>query len=132
MCKGENIIKTPRIKGSSGITIEHIIEEDPEVIITNDEEFYKNIYSNDLLSDISAVKNKRVYLVPQSHFSWFKDPPDVNTIIGIPWTANVLYPERFKEMDLKNITKTFYLKFYHYNITNNEAEKILIDSVVEI
>ena len=70
----------------------------------------------------------QVYLAPQSPFNWFENPPGANTIIGIPWTAKVLYPDKFKDMDLKNLTKEFYSEFYHYNLTDGDVSNILSSS----
>lgn len=128
LCGGENVFKTDITKGSAGISIEQIIEWNPDVIIANDPLFYENVYSDPLWKDIKAVKEKQVYLAPQSPFSWFTGPPGANAIIGIPWTAKVLYPEKFQDLDLNNITKTFYSKFYHYDLTDSEVKDILESS----
>jgi len=128
ICGGNNVVKTDFTKGSTGISIEQIIKWDPEVIIANDAGFYEKVYSDPLWQDITAVKNKQVYLAPQSPFSWFAGPPGANTIMGIPWTAKVLYPEKFKDIDLKNLTKNFYSEFYHYDLTENEVNDILSTS----
>jgi len=128
LCGGDNVFKTDITKGSAGITIEQIIEWNPEIIIANDPLFYNKVYSDPLWKDITAVKEKQVYLAPQSPFGWFASPPGANVIIGIPWTAKVLYPEKFQDLDLKNITKMFYSEFYHYNLTDSEVEDILSSS----
>jgi len=128
ICGGDNVVKTQFTKGSTGLSLEQVIEWDPEIIIANDPRFYETVYSDPLWQDIKAVKNKEVYLVPQSPFSWFAGPPGANSIIGIPWTAKVLYPEKFKDIDMKNITKNFYSEFYHYNLTDNEVTDILSSS----
>lgn len=128
LCGGENVFKTDITKGSAGISIEQIIEWNPDVIIANDPLFYENVYSDPLWKDIKAVKEKQVYLAPQSPFSWFDGPPGANVIIGIPWTAKVLYPEKFQDLDLNKITKDFYSKFYHYTLTDNDVKDLLESS----
>lgn len=77
---------------------------------------------------MNAVKNKQVYMVPQSPFSWFENPPGANSILGIAWTAKVLYPDKFQSMDLKSLTKEFYSDFYHYNLTDSEVSNLLSSS----
>jgi iron complex transport system substrate-binding protein len=128
ICGGDNVFKTDITKGSAGITIEQIIKWDPDIIIANDPLFYNRVYSDPLWKDIKAVKEKQVYLSPQSPFSWFTGPPGANVIIGIPWTAKILYPERFQDLDLNNITKKFYSEFYHYNLTDEDVKDILESS----
>ncbi|MBI5680382.1 MAG: ABC transporter substrate-binding protein [Methanobacterium sp.] len=128
ICGGINVVQAPVSKGSMGVSIELILQWNPDVIITSDSQFYKSVYSNPQWQTITAVKNKEVYLVPQSPFNWFEGPPGANTIIGIPWTSKVLYPEKFKDMDIKGLTKEFYSNFYHYNLTDSQVSNILSSS----
>ncbi len=128
MCGGVNVVEAPVTKGEMGISMELILQWNPDVIITSDAQFYKSVYSNPQWQTINAVKNKEVYLVPQSPFNWFEGPPGANTILGIPWTAKVLYPDKFKDLDLKSITKKFYSNFYHYNLTDGQVTDILSSS----
>jgi len=128
MCGGINVAQVPITKGSVGVSIEQVLKWNPDVIIVSDETFYKNIYSDPLWQNVKAVKDKQVYLVPNSPFNWFENPPGANTILGIPWTAKVLYPDRFSAMDLKTITREFYSNFYHYNLTDDELNTIITSS----
>lgn len=128
LCGGVNVVQAPVSKGGMGISMELILEWNPDVIITSDEQFYNSVYSNSLWQNVNAVKNKQVYLTPSSPFNWFEGPPGANSIIGIPWTAKVLYPDKFKDMDLKGLTKEFYSNFYHYNLTDGDVSNILSSS----
>jgi len=128
ICGGKNVVEAPLTKGGVGVSMELLLQWNPDVIITSDSTFYNSIYSNSQWRTINAVKNKEVYLVPQSPFNWFEGPPGANTIIGIPWTAKVLYPDKFKDLDMKSITKEFYSDFYHYNLTDSEVSDILSSS----
>ncbi|MDO8841609.1 MAG: hypothetical protein Q7V06_04740, partial [Methanocalculus sp.] len=69
------------------------------------------------------------YLVPQSPYCWFDRPPGINRIIGIPWTARILYPQIFSDMDMTALTKEFYLKFYHYELSEDELNSLLVPSL---
>jgi len=111
--------------GMTPVSMEQVTTWNPDVIIVGDPGFYKTIYNDTLWQPLKAVKNHRVYLVPQSPFTWFDRPPGINRIIGIPWTAKVFYPDKFSDMDLPSLTKEFYSKFYHYNLTDNEVNTLL-------
>lgn len=128
ICGGINVVQAPVSKGGMGVSMELILQWNPDVIITSDSQFYKSVYSNSQWQTINAVKNKQVYMVPQSPFNWFEGPPGANTIMGIPWTAKVLYPDKFKDLDLKELTKEFYSNFYHYNLTDGQVTDILSSS----
>jgi iron complex transport system substrate-binding protein len=130
-CGGINVVQAPVSSGDGGamtVSMEMILQWNPDVIITSSPDFYTGVYSNQMWQNINAVKNKQVYLVPQSPFNWFESPPGANTIIGIPWTAEVLYPDKFKDMDLMGLTEEFYSKFYHYNLTDEQTSNILNSS----
>ena len=117
--------------GSIQVSIEQVIKWDPEIIITNDPEFYAKVYKDPNWAHIKAVKNKEVYLAPQSPFKWFDRPVGANMIIGVPWTAKVIYPEDFKDIDMVGATKEFYSKFYHYDLSDDEARNILLGSGIK-
>lgn len=128
MCGGINVVEAPISKGGMGVSMELILQWNPDVIITSDSQFYNSVYSNPQWQTINAVKNKQVYLAPQSPFGWFEGPPGANTIMGIPWTAKVLYPDKFKDLDLKCLTKEFYSNYYHYNLTDEQVTDMLSSS----
>ncbi len=115
--------------GRTTVSMEQVTKWSPDVIIVGDPGFYKTISNDTLWQVIPAVKNHRVYLVPQSPFTWFDRPPGVNRIIGIPWTAKVLYPEKFTDIDMPALTKEFYSKFYHYDLTDKEVNSLLDPSI---
>ena len=110
------------------VSIEQVISWNPDVIITNDPEFYASVYDNPNWAKIDAVKNKEVYLSPQSPFKWFDRPVGANMIIGVPWTAKVIYPDQYKDINMVDATKEFYNNFYHIDLSDDEAKQILIDS----
>lgn len=110
------------------VSIEQIINWNPDVIMAADKNFYDSVYSNPNWAEIKAVKDKQVYLIPNDPFYWYHRSPGVNIVMGIPWTAKILYPDKFKDLDLKSLTKEFYSKFYHYDLTDNEVTDILIGS----
>lgn len=126
-CGGKNVADV-QIQGGSGktdVSMEQVLTWDPEVIITTDSTFYANVYSNSTWSAVTAVKNKRVYLSPQSPFKWFDRPTGANMIIGIPWVAKILYPDKFQDLDLTSDVKEFYSEFYHYDLSDDEVKNIL-------
>ena len=110
------------------VSIEQVIKWNPDVIITTSPEFYNSVYNDSNWASIKAVKNHQVFLSPQSPFKWFDRPTGSNRIIGLPWTAKVIYPEQYKDIDMVQTTKEFYSKFYHVELSDDEARKILLDS----
>ena len=110
------------------VSIEQVITWNPDVIITTDSDFYAKVYNDSDWASINAVKNHDVYLSPQSPFKWFDRPVGANMIIGVPWTAKVIYPDKYADINMINVTKEFYSNFYHYDLSDDQAKQILIDS----
>ena len=110
------------------VSIEQVISWNPDVIITTDADFYAKVYNDSNWQNINAVKNHEVYLSPQSPFKWFDRPVGANMIIGVPWTAKVIYPDQYNDIDMVGATKEFYSNFYHYDLSDDQAKQILLDS----
>ena len=110
------------------VSMEQVISWNPDVIITNDPEFYAKVYSDSNWGKLGAVKNKEVYVSPQSPFKWFDRPVGANMIIGVPWTAKVIYPDQYKDIDMVATTQEFYSNFYHIDLSNDDIKQMLLDS----
>lgn len=130
---GENVaeISQNSSSGRGGVSLEQVLLWNPDVIITaaesnkdNSTSFFETVYQNEDWEDINAVKNKKVYGIPQNPFGWFDRPPSVNRMIGIKWIGNALYPEIYK-YDMVQEVKDFYKKFYHYDVSDKEAKEFL-------
>ena len=127
ICGGINVADcqiTPG-NGMTQVSIEQVMNWNPEVIITSSPQFYAAVYSDPLWASVDAVKHKRVYLAPQNPFCWIDRPQGPHLIIGTAWTAKMLYPDLFKDMDLSKLTREFYSEFFHYNLTDKELDMLL-------
>ncbi len=118
-------------KGKTPVSLEQVIEWNPQVIfawsaarggaadkIMNDADW----------ASIQAVKDGRVYSMPQAPFSWLDRPPSVNRFIGLQWVANTLYPEAY-DVDMIATTQKFYKLFYQVDITPDDAKELLGNSL---
>jgi len=110
------------------VSIEQIMAWDPDIIIATDSDFYNKVYNDTKWKDVKAVKNHQVYISPQSPFKWFDRPPGANIIIGVPWVAKILYPDKYSDINMVDTTKEFYSKFYHYDLSDDQAKEILTSS----
>lgn len=127
ICGGINVAQVPIKQGNgiSSVNMEQVLQWNPDLIITNNQQFYNGIYTNSSWQNVKAVKDRKVYLAPTAPLGWFDRPPGVNTIIGIPWTAKVLYPDKFKNFNMTKLTKQFYVDFYHVNLTDDDVKTIM-------
>lgn len=117
--------------GMSSVSLESVINWDPEVIIAWDGEVRGGadeiIRTTDDWSDIKAVKDGRVYTMPNAPFAWCDRPPGVNRFIGLQWVANMLYPDRY-DIDMVEAVKRFYSLVYWVDITDEQAKELLGNS----
>lgn len=131
LVKGLNAADIELKKGNSSpkVSIEQVISWNPDLIIIGFQAghqggCYNTIINNEKWKNIKAVKDNKIYEIPQYPFSWFDRPPSVNRIIGIKWLANLIYPD-YVRIDIKSDIKEFYSKFYHYNLSDDEVNKLI-------
>lgn len=127
ICGAINVADCPLTPGAGNtpVSIEQVMSWKPDVILTSSPQFYATVYSDPLWSDMSAVKNKRVYLSPMNPYCWIDRPQGPHLIIGTAWTAKVLYPELFADMDIEKLTREFYADFFHYDLTDKDLKMLL-------
>ena len=127
ICGGINVADCPLTPGNgmTQVSIEQVMNWNPEAIITSNPQFYRTVYSDPLWTSIEAVQNKRVYLAPQNPFCWIDRPQGPHLIIGTAWTAKMLYPDLFADMDLDSLTGEFYSEFFHYALEDSDLDMLL-------
>lgn len=107
------------------VGIEQIIAWDPEVILLNGFEpnlSPQDVYDNELLADVSAVKNRRVYKMPLGGYRW--DPPNQESPLTWLWLSMVLHPDKF-DWDLSDRINTNYEFIYGQGVTPEDVRNIL-------
>lgn len=124
-------VEAQKGKGMSPVSLEQVLAWNPQVIVAWDDVVRGGadelIRTDANWSTIDAVKDGKVYTMPNVPFSWCDRPPAVNRILGIQWIANTLYPEAY-DVDMVEVTKEFYSLFYHANVTDEQAREILGNS----
>lgn len=96
---GKNVYRdTPEnLRIKPRISIEQVLAFDPEVIIVQEASFFDDIYRDSRWRGIRAVRNKRVFLEPDTPFNWMDRPPSFMRLMGAKWLAGILYPGRRSE-----------------------------------
>jgi iron complex transport system substrate-binding protein len=112
--------------GLVNVGLEQVVLWDPEIVVTNDPNFYREVWKLPVWNSVTAVRRKRVYLSPHLPFGWFDYPPGANRLVGLMWLAEILYPETFR-FDLARETADFYRLFYHQAPSAEQLEKLLTE-----
>lgn len=104
------------IKGFKQVSMEQVIAWNPQVIFVQNRYpgVVNEIRSNPQWQVIDAVKNHRVYLMPEYAKAWGYPMPEAMGI-GELWMAKKLYPEKFNDIDMHKIANDWYRKFYRTN-----------------
>jgi iron complex transport system substrate-binding protein len=111
--------------GLANVGLEQVVLWNPQVIVTNDPNFYREVWKLPVWSKVKAVRDKRVHLSPHLPFGWFDFPPGANRTIGLWWLGKTLYPEQFKDVDLAAKVREFYKLFYHQEPTTAQLKQLL-------
>lgn len=113
------------------INYEQLMAWDPDVIFIdhggmNDgetvEQLKQDITNNNAYAAITAVKNGEIYLSPSGVFYW---DMGIQKILLAMNMAKTLHPDIFASLDMEAEVMNFYQTFYGYDLTRDEANRIL-------
>lgn len=113
--------------GMSNCSLEQVLSWNPDVILSwgvDQGGAYDLILSSPDWKNINAVKNKKVYEIPNYPFNWVDRPPSISRYLGLKWLTATLYPDQYK-IDMVKETQDFYKVFYHIDITDADAKALL-------
>lgn len=101
------------VKGARQVSLEQVLQWDPQVIFVQDRypEVVKQIQNDPQWQSIDAVKNHRVWLMPEYAKAWGYPMPEA-LAIGELWMAKKLYPSRYNTIDVDAKAQEYYQRFY--------------------
>ncbi len=101
------------------IFIDHGSMNDRETV----EEIKDAAYGNKRYAAISAVKDDQVYLTPSGVFYW---DMGLQKILLVMYMAKTIHPEAFADLDMEQEIMEFYSEFYGYDLSREDAHRILM------
>lgn len=104
------------VKGAKQVSLEQVLQWDPQVIFVQDRypEVVTAIQNDPNWQNIDAVKNHRVWLMPEYAKAWGYPMPEA-LAIGELWMAKKLYPQQYKNIDVDAQAQDYYHRFYRTN-----------------
>jgi iron complex transport system substrate-binding protein len=101
------------IAGFKQVTMEDVLTWNPSVIFVQERypAVVDEIKKAAAWQTIDAVKNGRIYLMPEYAKAWGYPMPEA-LALGELWMAKTLYPERFADIDMQAEAEAYYQKFY--------------------
>lgn len=123
--KAKNIYECTQktIVGMESLSFETILKANPEYIIVQSAQFYKEIFSNTNWQMLDAVKQKKVYLVPKTPFNWIDRPPSFMRLLGIHWLSSIMYSNYYKK-NIYDEIKIFYKLFFDVDLDDSSLKDI--------
>lgn len=101
---------------------EQIFSWDPDYIFITGSEgavyTAEDLYNDPAWSELKAVKNGRVVMIPSERDSW--EFPGVISALGIDYMMSVMYPDLMSESDLENNVTAFYELAYGRSYSREE------------
>ena len=107
---------------NSTLTLEQIMEWDPDIIFMGRMDNTGIILDNPAWSGIQAVKDGKVYLCPSGVFNWDYSGESVLLML---YLAKYIQPELFADLDIEAEIRYYYSTFYGYELSDQQLERIL-------
>lgn len=108
------------------ITAEQLLALDPDYVLiggTRQADSYDMLMADQALLGLTAVKEGRVFRIPQGTFPWCRFSSE--SALQVLWTAKTIHPDRFQDIDIKAETIDFYKNFLGYDLSSEYADAIL-------
>ena len=120
-----NLIGAKNIAKHQGFRLvepETFLALNPDIIFiaSTDKTEPKYFYNNKIFSKINAVKNKKVYKMPNGGFRW--DPPSQESPLSWLWMTSMTHNI---DLDIKRHMQEMYSFLYNYNLSENDMDLIL-------
>lgn len=107
---------------NSTLTIEQIMEWDPEIIFMGRMDDTAIVTENPAWSGMTAVQNGQVYLCPTGVKDWDYSGESVLLML---YMAKYIHPELFEDLNMEEEIKYYYREFYGYELTDEQVGRIL-------
>ena len=110
----------------SGISAENVIQWNPQVIITMNASSMQKILTDPTLQTVEAVRNRQVYIIPWGTYLWAVRSAE-GAMMPL-WLTTILHPGLVGGLDMNQVVRDYYSRFYGYNISDTEIASFLAGS----
>lgn len=105
------------------ISTEQLLAYNPDIIILVPGASYSkdDILNNKNYAQVNAIKNNRVFAMPDALEMW--DSPVPSSVLGIMWLSSILHEDDYSFEEFKQDVFDFYKEFYNIEISKDEIER---------
>ena len=104
------------------VTMEQLYEWDPDVILMGRTGNINIVLQNEQWDKLKAVKAGEVHICPTGVFNW---DGGIEAPLMVIYVAQILHPELFEDVNMKDEVKYFYSNFLGYDLTDDQAGYVL-------
>lgn len=115
----QNVASAAGKKMLARVSMEQLINWNPDVIVTQDANFYRRLKQDSVWQHLEAVKKQRFYLAPNMPFAWLTYP-SVSRLLGVVWLQHKLYPQWMPRAKYEQLVIRYFKLFYDYNLSKEE------------
>lgn len=112
------------VEGKNFASLEQILLWDADAILVNESGVVNYIMNNSQWQPLKAVQQDRVYQMPIGIARW-GHPGSLETPLAILWTAKTIYPGYFMDLDMEEETRSYYKKYFDYEVSDELLDRIL-------
>ena len=129
LADNQAVVEAPSSKGSGNeIDMEQLLIWDPDVILFAPGSIYATVGEDSMWQQLTAIRTGRYYEVPMGPYNWLGSPPSVQRYLGMLWMMKLLYPEQ-TDYDLKAEVQKYYQLFYHCELTDEQYDALVANSI---
>lgn len=110
--------------GLARVSLEQLLAWEPDIILTQDREFFTQARRSPLWASLRAVREGRLYCAPSLPFGWLDGPPGINRLLGLHWLLALLYDDP-AVADLPQQVANFFRLFYASPATPERLAQVL-------
>lgn len=107
----------------ANISYEQLIAYNPDLVVIVPSATYSkdDVLNDNKLSSINAIKNGKVYEMPDAFEAW--DSPIPSSILGTMWLSSILYEDDYSFDEFKENVVAFYSQFYNIDINKEDIKR---------
>lgn len=125
-------VENPTSKGTgNAVSLEQILLWNPDIILFDQQSNFDNVSDDPKWNELSAIKNDTFYEAPYGPYSWIGSPPSVQRYLGMLWMGELLYKD-YVNYDIKQEVKEYYKLFYHHDLTDEQYDDLVKNSLGKV
>ncbi|MEX5213988.1 MAG: ABC transporter substrate-binding protein [Nitrospiraceae bacterium] len=120
---GVSVTSDGRLTESLPVSPEQVLAWNPDILIVSAPAEIEQVYQEPRFRHVKAVRQRRVHAIPAGAHPWgYRTAEQPLTVL---WAATLFHPGRVGDVDLTGAMKRFYVEFFRYQLSQEEAEEML-------